>query len=463
VSDRISRLLASYAHAVSWDRVPAETVHEVQRRILDSIGVAVAGFEETAPRAARAYAQGQRDPDGASVWGTAQRSSPEAAGFANAVAVRALDFNDTYLSREPLHPSDAIPPLLALAERRHLSARAFLTAVATAYELAVTLCDAASLREHRWDHVNYVSIGVAGAGAAMLGLPVDAIEHALSIAVVPHAAMRQTRAGELSMWKGAAAAEAGRTALFAALVAEAGMTGPNRPFEGEMGFFRQLLDGEGFDERILDPFRTHEAPRAILDTYVKRWPVEYHAQSAVDAALQLRPELGDPPTIDRIRIDTFGAAYDIIAKDPEKWDPATRETADHSIQYIVCAALQDGEVTRRTFDLERIRRPDTLELLRQRTTVEEDPELTEGYPEGIPNRITVTTTRGTTHVREVRFPLGHARNPMSDEELVAKFRTNVAERWSPERAERVADLVWSQPEQPDLAPLCDALSEREDR
>ncbi|HEX9123303.1 MAG TPA: MmgE/PrpD family protein [Actinomycetota bacterium] len=463
MSDRISRLLASYARAVTWDRLPDETVHEVQRRILDSIGVAVAGFDEAAPSAARTYAQGQPDPDGGTVWGTAGRSTLEAAGFANAVAVRALDFNDTYLSKEPLHPSDMVPPLLALAERRHLSPRTFLTAVATAYELAVTLCDAASLREHRWDHVNYVSIGVAGPAAAMLGLPVEAIEQALSIAVVPHAAMRETRAGELSMWKGAAAAEAGRTALFAALVAEAGMTGPNRPFEGEMGFFRQLLGGEGFDERILDPFRTHEPPRAILDTYVKRWPVEYHAQSAVDAALQLRAELRDPSAIDRVRIDTFRAAYDIIAKDPEKWDPTTRETADHSIQYIVCAALQDGEVTRRTFELDRIRRSDTLELLRERTTVEEDPQLTQGYPEGIPNRITVITADGATHVREVRFPLGHARNPMSDEDVVAKFRANVAERWSPERAERVADLVWSLPEEPDLAPLCDALSEREDR
>ncbi|MFB3738837.1 MAG: MmgE/PrpD family protein [Candidatus Velamenicoccus archaeovorus] len=459
MSDRISRLLATYAHAVTRDRLPGDTVHEVLRRILDSIGVAVAGFGEAAPAAARAYALGQPERDGATVWGTHARSTPEAAGFANAVAVRALDFNDTYLSREPLHPSDTIPPLLALAERRDLPPRAFLTAVATAYELAVTLCDAASLREHRWDHVNYVSIGVAGAAGAMLGLPVEAIEHAISIAVVPHAAMRQTRAGELSMWKGAAAAEAGRTALFAALLAEAGMTGPNRPFEGEMGFVRQLLGGEGFDERVLDPVRTHEPPRAILETYVKRWPVEYHAQSAVDAALQLRAELADPGAIDRIRIDTFRAAYDIIAKDPEKWDPTTRETADHSIQYVVCAALQDGEVTRRTFDLDRIRRRDTLELLHDRTTVEEDPELTQGYPAGIPNRITVTTVDGASHTREVRFPLGHARNPMSDDEVVAKFRANVAERWTRERAERVADLVWGLPEQPHLAPLCDALGE----
>jgi 2-methylcitrate dehydratase len=220
------------------------------------------------------------------------------------------------------------------------------------------------------------------------------------------------------------------------------MTGPNAPFEGEMGFVRQLLGGEELDPGALAPLEALEPPRRISDTYVKRWPAEYHAQSAVDAALQLREELGDPARIAAVRIDTFGASYQIIAKDPEKWDPRTRETADHSIQYIVCAALQDGEVTRRTFDLERIRRPDTLDLLQRRTTVHEDPVLSAGYPAGIPNRLTVTTTEGATLVREVAHPRGHARNPMTDEEVVDKFRSNVAERWDVARARRVEDAVW---------------------
>jgi len=159
-----------------------------------------------------------------------------------------------------------------------------------------------------------------------------------------------------------------------------------------------------------------------------------------------------------VRIDTFRAAYEIIAKDPEKWDPRTRETADHSIQYIVCAALQDGEITERTFDLERIRRPDTLELLQRRTTVELDEALTAGYPEGIPNRITVTTADGRTLVREVTYPRGHARNPMTDEELVAKYRANVTGRFSRERAEAVERAVWALGEgDVSVEPLLEAL------
>ena len=452
MSDRFSRTFAAYAAETAFERLPDETVHEVQRRILDSIGVAVAALDEDAPVAARTYAGGRAGS--VTVWGSDARADPESAAFANGVAVRYLDYNDTYLSLEPLHPSDAIPALISLAEARGLPPAQLIRAIAISYELSVSLCDAGSLRVHGWDHVNFLGIGVAAGAGAMLGLGPERIEHALSIAAVPHAAMRQTRAGELSMWKGAAAANSARNALFAAAVAEAGMTGPNESIEGEMGFVRQLLGGEPLADQPLKRLEALEPPTRIQDTYVKFWPVEYHAQSAVDAALQLRAELGgDGSRIDRVRIDTFRTSYEIIAKDPEKWDPKTRETADHSIQYIVVAALQDGEVTRRTFDLERIRRPDTLDLLANRTIVEEDAKLTAGYPDGIPNRISVTTTDGLTFVREVAHPRGHARNPMSDEEVVAKFRANVAERWPDDRAARVEEAVWSLSADGDLGRL----------
>lgn len=456
MADRMSSMLARYAHDAAPGGLSSATAHEVRRRILDAVGVAIAGLDEAAPTAARRYAAASGGE--VAVWGTDLRSSVEAAGFANGVAVRCLDFNDTYLSLEPLHPSDTIAALLALAEARGLGARALLEAIAVAYEVGVALCDAASLRAHGWDHVNVIGIATACGAGRLLGLPAQALEHAVALAAVPHAAMRETRAGELSMWKGAAAAHAARTAVLATLLAEAGMSGPPRPFEGEMGFVRQLLGGEGFDETALAPLEALDPPRRILDTYVKKWPVEYHAQSAVDAALALGPELGDDPSrIASVRIDTFAAAFEIIAKDPEKWDPRTRETADHSIQYIVCAALQDGDVTRRTFDLERIRRPDTLELLRGGTTVEEDPVLTEGYPEGIPNRVTVTTTDGRTLVREVAYPRGHARDPMSDDELARKYRANVAERWDAHRASAVEEAAWRLGEDDGLERLLEGL------
>jgi len=308
--------------------------------------------------------------------------------------------------------------------------------------------------------VNYIGIGVSCAAGQLLQLPPERIEHAISMATVPHAAMRETRAGELSMWKGAAAANAARNAVFATLLAEKGMTGPTRPFDGEMGFVRQLLGGEGFDEGALSRLEAKAPPRRILDTHIKFWPGEYHAQSAVDAALQFPAGfLRDADGIKSIEIDTLDAAYQIIAKDPEKWDPKTRETADHSLQYIVVAALLDGEVTSRTFEPERFRDARTLGILKDRVTVREDPELSAGYPEGIPNRIMVTTTGGDREVREVRFPRGHARNPMTDEEVVAKYRANVEGRLGADRAASVERLVWDLEGEGSLQDLMRALAE----
>jgi 2-methylcitrate dehydratase len=468
MSDRYSGLLAEYAYTAGWGDLAPETVHEVKRRMLDSLGVAMAGLDQDSPVVARSYASGYPDQHGSSIWGTDLRANPEVAGFANAVAVRYLDFNDTYLSKEPLHPSDSIAALTALCEWKGCSPRELVAAIAISYEVSVTLCDAASLRAHGWDHVNYIAVGVACGASKLLGLTPPQIEQAISIATVPHASMRQTRTGELSMWKGAAAANSARNAVFAALLAFHGMTGPFEAFEGEMGFFRQLLGGEGFNDAVLRGIESQDPPSRILDTYIKYWPVEYHAQSAVDAALQVRGELGGgdgaadgmADRLASVRIDTFKASYEIIAKDPEKWDPKTRETADHSIQYIVAAALLDGEITRRTFALGRIREPLTLDLLQHRVSVHEDAELTGGYPDGIPNRITVTTSDGVELVREVRYPRGHAKNPMTDDEVTAKYRSNVAELWSAEQSDRVADLVWRLEELDSVEELTSAMRPR---
>ena len=439
MGDRFQELFAAFA--TTRYELPGETIHEVKRRILDSLGVGIAAFDSDTARAARAVALDAPLANGATILGTHQRTMASMAAFANGAAVRYLDFNDTYLSLEPLHPSDVIPPLLALAETRHLSGRPLISAIAIAYEIGVNLCDAASLRVHKWDHVNYIAIMVAAGAAHLLDLNREQTEHALAMATVPHASMRQTRAGELSMWKGAAAANSSRNAIFAALLAEKGMTGPFQPFEGEMGFC-ELLTHAPFDLSKLGSIVNRQPPRRILDTHIKKYPVEYHAQSAVDAALLIHAEIQGAP-VQAVHIDTFKASYEIIAKDPEKWQPRTRETADHSIQYITIVALEDGEITQKSFDLARIRSPQTQEFLAQHTTCAEQPELTAGYPDGIPNTITVTLGNGRTLSQTVRHPRGHARNPMTDDEIVAKFNANVADRLSPEKSRAVRERVWS--------------------
>jgi 2-methylcitrate dehydratase len=440
MSDRITRAIAEYATGVSPE-LSDRLRHETRRRVLDSIGTALGAFNQSTPTVARRYAYQVPFPSGSLIWGTPFRTTPEAATLANGVAIRYFDFNDTYLGLEPLHPSDMIAGMAAMGEWINASGRDMLLAIAIGYEIGVNLCDALSVRKYGWDHPIITAIGATSGLCRMMGLSQKETENAISLTIIPHVPMRQTRAGELSMWKGAAAADAVRHSVYACLLAASGMQGPFQPFEGEMGFVRQLVGGSITNEAALSPIFEGRSPTRLADTYIKAWPVEYHAQSGVDAALQLAKEIGDPSRISRINIATFKASYEIIGKDPEKWQPKTRETADHSLQYIVTAALMDGKVNLNTFRMERITDPVIQTMLRDSVTLVEDDALTAGYPEGIPNRVEVETVDGKRYVREIKFPPGHAKNPMSDEMLHEKYTALTEPVLGEEGAAKVEQVV----------------------
>jgi 2-methylcitrate dehydratase len=248
------------------------------------------------------------------------------------------------------------------------------------------------------------------------------------------------------MWKGCAFANAARNGVFAALLAAEGMTGPAPIFEGDLGFMK-LLTGP-FE---VGPLGGEQGrPFMINQTYIKFWPAEYHSQSAIDAALQLRPQIsaaqGRWPAevvkqVTKLDIHTFNAAVDIIGKDPEKWRPRTRETADHSLPYCTAVALVDGAVTNAQFDESRFTDPVLLDLVRK-IHVHRDAALNERYPNGIPNRLTLTLADGRTLVKEVEFPRGHAHNPMTDTEVEQKFRATVEPRFGKAKADRILAACW---------------------
>ena len=294
-----------------------------------------------------------------------------------------------------------------------------------AYEIQCRFCDAASLRKHGVDHVTYGAISSAVAAAKLMKLDVERTTHAVGIAGVCNVALRQTRSGELSMWKGCAFANAARNGVFAATLAADGMTGPAPIFEGDLGFFK-LVSREAF---IPAPFGGEPGNTdgfMINKTYIKFWPAEYHSQSAIDAALQLRRELGgDVSKVAAVDIETFEASYNIIGKYAEAWAPRTRETADHSLPYCTAAALMDGDVTLATFDEERFTDPDARGASPARSRFTSTTPCSTRYPRGIPNRITVTLADGRKLTREVEFPRGHAGNPMTDAEVEAS-----SGRWS---------------------------------
>jgi 2-methylcitrate dehydratase len=428
--------MAEYAQQLHYGALPAPVVHEAKRRFIDSFATAVGAM------GAQAYAIAKRcalrvsaKPDAGLLGGG--RSSPEWAAFVNGLLIRDLDFNDTYLSLEPAHPSDNLAPVLAVGEAARATGQDLITAAVLAYEIQCRLCDAASLRKNGFDHVTYGAISSAVAACKLLHLDAVKTTHAIGMAGVANTALRQTRSGELSMWKGCAFANAARNGVFAALLAAEGLTGPAPIFEGDLGFMKLLtgpfevapLGGQGGDGFM------------ISKTYIKFWPAEYHSQSAIDAALRLRPQVGDVSKIKAMDIHTFDAAVDIIGKDPEKWRPQTRETADHSLPYCTAVALADGDVTEAQFEPKRITDPKLLELV-AKVKVHRDAALSKRYPAGIPNRLTITLEDGKQLVSEVEFPRGHAQNPMTDAEVEKKFRSLVEPHYGKDKAAQMLAACW---------------------
>ncbi|MHB8636972.1 MAG: MmgE/PrpD family protein [Fimbriimonadaceae bacterium] len=445
----LAEKIARFATDLEYEDLPPATVHEAKRRLIDSMGCAMGAWTAAPVRIARQVAGMTSCELGSTVIGTTHQSSPDAAAFANGTMFRYLDYNDTYLSKEPAHPSDNFAAVLAVAEAFGLGGQEVILGVVIAYEVQCRLCDAYSIRSRGWDHVTYGSFSTVAGCGAMLGFDTDRMVHALGLAGVPNNAMRQTRVGELSMWKGCAFANASRNGVFATLLAHLGMTGPSQVFEGEMGFFKEVCAGDVFDVP-----RFGGDDYMIDRTYIKKYPAEYHSQSAVDAAEQIVAKHGGvftPEEIDSVTVSTFTASYEIIGGEPEKWRPQARETADHSLPYITCAALVDGQVTQATYDERRFRDERLLGLV-AKTTVVPDVKLDKVYPQGgIPNIVTVKLASGQVYEVRVDAPRGHVLNPMSDIEVEAKFHSLADPMLTEPGSDMALEVMWGLDAQPDLA------------
>ncbi|WP_324649427.1 MmgE/PrpD family protein [Georgenia sp. H159] len=446
--------------------VPDDVTEMVVNRVIDNAAVATASLTRSPAVAARAQAQAHPYRPGATVLGleVGERVSPEWAAWANGVAVRELDYHDTFLAADYSHPADNIPPILAVAQhvaaRRGLSGADVVRAVATGYEIQVDLVRAISLHRHKIDHVAHLGPSAAAGIGTLLGLDAETIFHAVGQALHTTTATRQSRKGEISTWKAHAPAFAGKVAVEAVDRAMRGQTSPTPIYEGEDGVIAWLLDGPGAHYEV--PLPAPGAPKlAILDTYTKEHSAEYQSQALIDLARRLhreRPELRDPATIASIVIHTSHHTHHVIgsgANDPQKYDPtASRETLDHSIPYIVAVALQDGAWHHVDSYLpERAARPDTVELWRKVTTAE-DPEWTRRYHSTDPaekafgGRVEVTLTDGSRVVEEIAVADAHplGARPFGREQYVAKFRTLADGVLEPAEVERFLDVAQRLPE-----------------
>ncbi len=422
---------------------PVEVTDDVTdmviNRVIDNAGVAAASLTRAPVVAARDQALRHTPASGragATVFGLppASRVSPEWAAWANGVAVRELDFHDTFLAAEYSHPGDNIPPILAAAQQVDLGGRELLRAIATGYEIQVSLVRAISLHQHKIDHIAHLGPSAAAGIGTLLDLPTEIIYQAVGQALHTTTATRQSRKGEISSWKAYAPAFAGKIAVEAVDRAMRGEGAPAPIYEGEDGVIARLLDGPQARYVVGLP-GPGEAKLAILDTYTKEHSAEYQSQALIDLARRLGPRLGaDLASVRSIVIHTSHHTHHVIgsgANDPQKYDPgASRETLDHSIPYIFAVALQDADWHHeRSYAPERAARPDTVQLWQKITTVE-DPEWTRRYHATDPaekafgGRIVITLADGAVVEDEIAVADAHplGARPFTRAAYVAKFR-----------------------------------------
>jgi 2-methylcitrate dehydratase len=433
--DPTTEYLSDYACGLTYEDLSPEAIHQVKRTLVDSLGCAVGAIDSEPASIARRMASRVQGNPPARILGTSQETSTDLAAFTNTVLVRYLDCNDAYAARGTGHPSDMIPGVLAAADGHRMDGRAVITAITAAYEVFCRLADEIPLKG--WDQGMFAAIGATCGAGLILGLDRKAMGHAISIAITTGVPLGVTRIGELSMWKGCATAAAVRTAVFAAELAAEGMTGPANPFEGRDGLWQHL----GVEAPKWEGFGGQARPFRITATSFKAYPSVVHTQGPIGLVLELRELLGTAE-IESVHVATYGEAVRRTATEAEKWDPETRETADHSTPYLVAAAFQDGGVTPATFAPSRVRDPALRSLIKKLKVVEE-PEFTRRYPGESCTRIEVTTTDGRRVVAETSHPKGHHRNPLTDGELEGKFRALASGALGAEGCDRVLAEVWN--------------------
>ena len=449
--DRTMELLSAYACKLTYQDLPDEVVHQVKRTMVDTMGCALGGFHAEPSVIARRLASRVTGSTPSRILGTKDGTAPDLAGFANGVMVRYLDYNDSYFSPGGGHPSDMIPAILALADPLGCDGRTVITAIVLAYEVFCRLSDQVVAGDLGWDQGIFSVIGAVCGAGKVLGLDQQAMGHAISLAVVPNLPLGVTRVGELSMWKGCAAAAASRAAIFAAQLAQEGMTGPAEPFDGPRGLWEQAVG----QPVALQQFGGGREPFRITATSFKFFPSQIHTQGPIALALELRSRVA-PSDIASLRIRTYHTAVRSAATDPQKWAPRTRETADHSIPYLVATAFHDGAVTPASFAGDRIQNPMLRDLM-AKMTIEEDPDFTHRFPDELNCRMEVTTTSGQRLTAEAAYPKGHRHNPLQDAECAAKFQALADGVLTAQQCRAALAQLWSLERAPNLRELYDSL------
>jgi 2-methylcitrate dehydratase len=381
--------LASFVQRARFRDLSDQALEQLKIRVLDTIGVAIGALDAEVIRAIRKLTAELGGQPLSTLIGDG-KTAPDRAAFLNGALSRYLDFMDSYIAPgETCHPSDNFSAVLAAAEMRNVSGKDFLTALAVAYQIQTRLSDVAPVRDKGFDHTTQGAYAAAAGVAKALELSVEQIANAIAISGTANNALRVTRTGALSHWKGLAYPNTAMASTHAALLAAHNISGPPAVFEGNKGFMQS----------IAGPFEIEwmkENLERVLQTIVKKHNAEIHAQSAIDAAIEIRARAGFiPGAVRAVRLKTFAVAHQIIGggEEGDKRVVRTKEEADHSLPYMIAVALLDGEVQPQQYRPERIRATDVQSLLRK-VTVSVDPALSKRFPRQLPADLEVELREG---------------------------------------------------------------------
>jgi 2-methylcitrate dehydratase len=437
--ETITAKMARWAAALDYKHLSGEAIYQAKRFLLDSVGCALGGYQQHDVKIALGVLDEIAGRGPATVIGTGKRADAVSASLANALMIRCMDYNDIYWKQDPSHPSDIFPAAMAGCERAKSGGKELIVGFVLGHEFEMRFCEAAfpGIRERGWHHATvtaFVSPFVAGRA---LGLSWEQIQHAVGISASRHCTLGAVTAGKLTMMKNTVDPMATQSGMFGALLAEKGYTGPEHVIDGKEGLahcfgpewkLNILTDGLG------DSWR-------ITQCGMKFFPTEALTHAPISAVLDLvkKNDL-HPDQVEKIQIRSLARAADILS-DPNKYDPRTKETADHSLPYVIAAALVDRQVTPAQFEMAKIMDP-AIRAQLKKIEVVADPEIEKVFPALQRVVVNITTTDGRSFSEQLDYPKGDPRNPLTDQEIEEKFAALAEGVLSPVAQKKLKDAIW---------------------
>jgi len=438
--ETITAGMSRWAAGLSYAQLSQEAVYQAKRFLLDSVGCALGGYQQHDVKIALSVLDEIAGRGLATVIGTGKRIDPVSASLANGLMIRCMDYNDIYWKQDPSHPSDIFPAALAGCERAKSDGKELIVGLVLGHEFEMRFCEAAfpGIRERGWHHATltaFVSPMVAGR-AMHLGW--EQIQHAIGISASRHATLGAVTAGKLTMMKNTVDPMATQSGVLAALLAEKGYTGPEHIVDGKEGLaqcfgpswkLNLLTDGLG------------EAWR-ITQCGMKAFPTEALTHTPISAVLDIvKSNDLKPQQVEKVQVRSLARAADILS-DPSKYDPRSKETADHSLPYVIAAAVADRQVAPVQFEMKKIMDP-TIRAQLKKVEVVADPEIEKVFPALQRVIVNLTTTDGRTFTKQLDYPKGDPRNPLSDAEVEEKFAALAEGVLSEGTQKKLKQAIWN--------------------